>query len=51
MKEKLTDRKLGPRLEPGVSKFKPNGNHKRVFIYGSFSLNKSVEWVKKTNLY
>jgi|TARA_B100001079_G_C16387099_1_gene504938 Rps23 Pro-64 3,4-dihydroxylase Tpa1-like proline 4-hydroxylase len=35
----------------GVSKFKPNGNHKRVFIYGSFSLNKSVEWVKKTNLY
>ena len=33
----------------GVSRFKPTNKSERVFIYGSFSLNKSVKWLEKNN--
>ena len=41
-----------PNSYHGVSKFMPKNNSKRVFIYGSFSLNKPVRWLfnsKKDN--
>ncbi len=34
-----------PNSYHGVSKFITKNNNKRVFIYGSFSLNKSVKWL------